>query len=164
MITYTVMTIMRVVPFGWTKRMAGERLFSFKPTLPAVEILDRSNVCHEDRLWMVIESLSPEQRERFSRWNALQVLRSWDAPKIVRQYLATGNPSLRREAKSAAMAEAVMTFTRHPTRAQAEASTVAAACSGERAAYLTALWAGEADRRMMIAQAEELRKLLQEAS
>ena len=38
----------------------------------------------------------------FARWSALQVIELWDAPDVVRQYLTTGDESLRAAARDAA--------------------------------------------------------------
>jgi hypothetical protein len=38
----------------------------------------------------------------FSRWCALQVIELWDAPEVVRQYLTTGDESIRAAARDAA--------------------------------------------------------------
>lgn len=43
----------------------------------------------------------------FARWSALQVIELWDAPEVVRQYLTTGDESLRDAARDAAVAAAV---------------------------------------------------------
>ena len=42
----------------------------------------------------------------FARWCALQVIELWDAPEVVRQYLTTGDESLRDAAWAAAWAVA----------------------------------------------------------
>jgi hypothetical protein len=47
----------------------------------------------------------PLMRE-FSRWCALQVIELWDAPEVVRQYLTTGDESIRGAAWAAAGAAA----------------------------------------------------------
>ncbi|WP_217279089.1 DUF7666 domain-containing protein [Stenotrophomonas maltophilia] len=43
----------------------------------------------------------PLMRE-FARWSALQVIELWDAPDVVRQYLTTGDESLRAAARDVA--------------------------------------------------------------
>ena len=42
----------------------------------------------------------------FARWCALRVIHLWDAPEVVRQYLTTGDESLRHAARAAARAAA----------------------------------------------------------
>jgi len=57
----------------------------------------------------VIAMLDPATTDKLLRdyacWCALQVIHMWDAPSIVRQYLETGNESLRGAAWEAASAE-----------------------------------------------------------
>lgn len=53
-------------------------------------------VCRRRRIIARIDA-EPLLRE-FARWCALQVIDLWDAPDVVRQYLTTGNESLRAEA------------------------------------------------------------------
>ena len=45
----------------------------------------------------------------FARWCALQVIDLWDAPPVVRQYLETGDETLRNAARAAAAAAAAAT-------------------------------------------------------
>ena len=71
--------------------------------------------------------VSPALRE-YARWCALQVIHLWDAPAVVREYLETGNGSLRTAAWTAAW-----------TAASAAAWT--AAWTAARAAAWTAAWA-----------------------
>jgi hypothetical protein len=66
----------------------------------------------------------PLMRE-FARWCALQVIELWDAPEVVRQYLTTGDESLRAAAWAAAGDAA---------RAAAGAAAWAAAWAAARAA------------------------------
>jgi hypothetical protein len=70
----------------------------------------------------------PLMRE-FSRWCALQVIELWDAPEVVRQYLTTGDESLRGAARDAAWAAA-----RDAARAAAWGAAWAAARDAARAA------------------------------
>ena len=57
-------------------------------------------VCRRRRIVARIDA-EPILRE-FARWSALQVIDLWDAPEVVRQYLTTGDESLRDAAGAAA--------------------------------------------------------------
>ncbi|NGM56515.1 hypothetical protein G5C63_19610 [Stenotrophomonas pavanii] len=72
----------------------------------------------------------PLMRE-FARWSALQVIELWDAPEVVRQYLTTGDESLRDAAWDAAWAAA---------RAAAWDAAWDAAWAAARAAAWAAAW------------------------
>jgi hypothetical protein len=80
-----------------------------------------------------IAMTTPEVGERilrnFARWCALDVAHLWDMPKDVRQYLETGDESVRSAAETAAWTAA---------RAAAEAAAEAAARAAARAAAWTA--------------------------
>ena len=77
----------------------------------------------------------PLMRE-FARWAALQVIELWDAPEVVRQYLATGDESLRAAARDAA---------RDAARAAAWDAAWDAARAAARAAAWAAAWAAARD-------------------
>ncbi|HDS1550706.1 TPA: hypothetical protein QEK98_002961 [Stenotrophomonas maltophilia] len=74
----------------------------------------------------------PLMRE-FARWSALQVIELWDAPDVVRQYLTTGNESLRAAAWAAAQ-DAAWAAARAAAWAAARAAAWAAAWDAARAA------------------------------
>lgn len=61
---------------------------------------DDKVVASERRIIKRIDA-EPLLRE-FARWSALQVIELWDAPDVVRQYLTTGDESLRAAAWAAA--------------------------------------------------------------
>ena len=73
----------------------------------------------------------PLMRE-YARWCALQVIELWDAPEMVRQYLTTGDESLRAAARAAAWDAAW-------------AAAGAAAGDAARAAAWAAAWAAAGD-------------------
>jgi hypothetical protein len=81
----------------------------------------------------------PLMRE-FSRWCALQVIELWDAPEVVRQYLTTGDESIRGAAWAAAWAAACPPA-RDAAWAPAGAAAGAAARGAVRAAARDAAWA-----------------------
>jgi hypothetical protein len=55
----------------------------------------------------IMESIDAEKLLReFARWCALQVVHLWECPPVVRQYLETGDESLRAAARDAASAAA----------------------------------------------------------
>jgi hypothetical protein len=57
------------------------------------------------RLRKIVARIDAEPLLReFARWCALQVIEQWDAPEVVRQYLTTGDESLRAAAWAAAWA------------------------------------------------------------
>ena len=90
-----------------------------------------------------IAMTTPEVGERilrnFARWCALDVAHLWDMPKDVRQYLETGDESVRSAAETAAWTAA---------RAAAEAAAEAAArAAGEAAARSAADLTAEAAAR-----------------
>lgn len=91
----------------------------------------------------------PLMRE-FARWSALQVIELWDAPDVVRQYLTTGDESLRVAAWDAAWAAA--------DAAAAEAAARDAARAAARDAAWDAAW--DAARA---AQRDRFRKMVDAA-
>jgi hypothetical protein len=66
----------------------------------------------------------------FARWCALQVIHLWDAPDVVRQYLETGDESLRAAARAATRAAA-----RNAARNAACDAARNAACDVQRAEF-----------------------------
>lgn len=74
----------------------------------------------------------PLMRE-FARWCALRVIHLWDAPDVVRQYLTTGDESLRAAARATALGAA-----RSAAGAAARAAAWDAARAAARAAALDA--------------------------
>ena len=72
----------------------------------------------------------------FSRWAAWSVIDLWDAPQVVREYLATGNEDLRAAARAA-----TDDVSGSATRAASWAALGAASGSTSRAASLAALGA-----------------------
>jgi len=86
----------------------------------------------------------PLMRE-FARWSALQVIELWDAPDVVRQYLTTGDESLRAAARDAAWAAARDAGAARAARAAATAAARAAA-DAAAAARDAAAWAADAAR------------------
>ena len=75
----------------------------------------------------------------FSRWCALEVAHLWDMPPIVRQYLETGDESIRAAARAAAWTAWDATW--DAARAAAWDAARAAAWDAARAAARAAAWA-----------------------
>src|SRR3990172_4026176 len=70
------------------------------------EIQDgRDKIVARHREVLAIADVTEELRA-FARWCALQVIHLWDAPQVVREYLATGREDLRAAAVAAAWAAA----------------------------------------------------------
>ena len=64
-------------------------------------------VARERRIdWTLDEAATERVLREFSRWCALQVIHLWDAPEVVREYLESGDESLRDAARAAAWAAA----------------------------------------------------------
>jgi hypothetical protein len=99
---------------------------------------DDKFVCRRRRIVKRIDS-EPVSRE-FARWCALQVIELWDAPEVVRQYLTTGDESLRDAARDAAWAAA-----RDAAWDAAWAAAWAAARAAAWAAARAAAWAAARD-------------------
>jgi hypothetical protein len=76
-----------------------------------------------------------DELRAFARWCALQVAHLWDMPPIVRQYLETGDESIRDAARDAARAAA-----RDAARAAARDAAWDAAGDAARAAARAAAW------------------------
>jgi hypothetical protein len=77
----------------------------------------RRIICRADAEPMLFE---------FARWAALQVIHLWDAPKVVRDFLETGDESLRDAARAAAR-DAARAAARDAARDAARAAAWAAA-------------------------------------
>jgi hypothetical protein len=82
-----------------------------------------------------------ELLKKFARWCALQVAHLWDAPQVVREYLETGEKSLRKEAYETADEAAYWAANEAAARAAAEAAYWAVILAAAEAAY----WAAQAD-------------------
>ncbi len=98
-----------------------------------------------------IAMTSPEEGERilrnFARWCALDVAHLWDMPEGVRQYLETGDESVRAAAETAAWTAAraaaetaAWTAARAAAEAAAEAAARSAAWTAAEAAAWSAAW------------------------
>ena len=115
---------------GWQKLL--DHLDKTDPDdepLPMTLILDSNGL--DDCLW-ALRCLSPEHESwmrKFARECASDVLHLWDAPQVVRDYLATGEESQRAAAEAAAEAAAWTA-----ARDAAEAAAWAAARDAARAA------------------------------
>jgi hypothetical protein len=96
----------------------------------------------------VVAMLSPEATEKllrdWGRWCALQVIHLWDAPDVVRQYLETGDESLRAAARAAA-GDAAWAAARDAAWAAAGAAAWAAGRDAAWAAARDAAWAAARD-------------------
>lgn len=111
----------------------GARLALCRVTLGGTVLHDDDKSVGNERT--VIAMLDAEATDKllrdFARWCALQVIHLWDAPDVVRQYLETGDESLRAAAGDAAWAAA---------RDAAWSAAWAAAWSAARAAAWAAAW------------------------
>lgn len=93
---------------------------------------------HVGRRRRIIATIEAEPMLReFARWCALLVIGLWDAPDVVRQYLETGDESLRSAARSAARA-ALGEAARAASGASAWAASWSAACDSSWAASWSA--------------------------
>jgi len=81
----------------------------------------------DDRYWALSAAMSKEQNRRVARRIEMDVIHLWDAPPIVKQYLETGDESLRSAAWDAA-------------RDAASAAAWAAAWDAASAAAWAAAW------------------------
>jgi len=97
----TVDNIMAKKPCEEYPRERVEELWGGKNTLTLTEILDL-DIPAEDRIWAVTRFLPKEENWQFARWCALQVTHLWDCPDVVKQYLETGDKSIRDAACEAA--------------------------------------------------------------
>jgi hypothetical protein len=89
----------------------------------------------------IIATINAEELLReYARWCALQVIHLWDAPQVIREYLETGNDSLREEVGAAAWAAARLTVG-DAARAAHWAADDAAYWAAAEAAY----WATQAE-------------------
>ena len=88
----------------------------------------------------------------FSRWSAAQVLHLWSAPQIVKDYLATGDESLR-EAASAAAWDAARAAASAAARAAASAAAWDAARDTARDAARNAAWDAQRQKLDDLAEA-----------
>ena len=86
----------------------GDKLSLCRVTLGGTVLHDSDKSVADERT--VIAMLDAKTTEKllgdFGRWCALQVIHLWDAPDVVRQYLETGDESLRVAARVAAWAAA----------------------------------------------------------
>jgi hypothetical protein len=99
-------------------------------------------VAHRRKIIKRIDA-EPLMRE-FARWSALQVIELWNAPDVVRQYLTTGDESLRdaaRDAARAAARDAAWAAAWDAARDAARDAAWAAAWDAARAAARDAAWA-----------------------
>jgi len=132
----------------------GKRLALCRVTLGGtVEHDDTKSVANERT---VIAMLDADTTDKllcdYARSCALQVIHLWDAPDVVRQYLETGDESLRAAARAAAGAAAgaaaraaAGAAARAAAGAAAGAAARAAAGAAARAAARDAAWAAAGD-------------------
>jgi len=113
----------------------------------ALDVLDLP-ISAKDKLWVVLrEDVLPKAiLNEVARWYALQVADLWDAPDVVRQYLETGDESLR---------DAVLSTPRGVAWNEARDAARDAARGAVREAVFDAAW-GDA----MAAQVEKLKDML----
>jgi hypothetical protein len=92
-------------------------------------------LCGQKREYLAIADATEELRS-FARWCALHVIHLWNVPEIVRQYLDTGDESIRAAARDAAWAAA-----RNAAKDAAREAARAAAWTAAR----DAAWAAAVD-------------------
>jgi hypothetical protein len=124
-------------------------------TLGGVIVVGEDKVAAQERTVVRMLDFATGERvlRQFARWCALSVAHLWDMPDVVRQYLETGDESLRAAARDAAMAAA--------WDAAWDAARDAA-----RAAARDAAWAAARDAAWdaaMAAARDELERLVNEA-
>ena len=91
----------------------------------------------------------------FARWCALQVIDLWDAPPVVRQYLETGDETLRNAARDAAAARAgAWDAARDAAGDAARAAAAAAATAWDAAWDAAGDAAGDAQRDKFLQMVE----------
>jgi hypothetical protein len=115
----------------------------------ALDILAVEEFPAKDRLWVVLHKkcIKPAIIDAFARWCALSVAHLWDMPDVVRQFLETGDETLR-DAAGAAAAAAARTEVRYAAgdaawsaaRVAATAAAWDAAWSAARAAAWSVAW------------------------
>src|SRR5574343_568575 len=91
---------------------------------------DNKKCSATERTYIQRIDIEPQLRE-FARWCALQVIHLWDAPDVVRQYLETGDESLR-DAAQAAVWDAAEDVASEAAAARAAAGAAAAAVRDAR--------------------------------
>ena len=142
---------------------------------------DKSVASERTIIAMLDEKQTAVLLQDFARWCALQVIDLWDAPDVVRQYLTTGDETLRadawlaseravwasaaasraaREAAAEAAAAEAAAAARASARADAAARVAAAAAASASAAAASAASAAAASARVESKQAQE-EKLVQ---
>lgn len=89
----TFATLRSLQPCYSPKRFFSE---DWKGTL--MEVLEDDRIPAIDRIWVFSHTAPKQAQEEFARWCALQVIHIWNAPKVVREYLETGNEEIRGEA------------------------------------------------------------------
>ena len=113
---------------------------------------------HVGRRRRILASIDATELLRgFSRWCALQVIHLWDAPKVVREYLETGDESKRAAAWDAARAAAEKVAAE-----KAYAASAAAWAAAEKAVYAASA-ARDASAAAGAAQRQEFRRRVNEA-
>ena len=98
----------------------------------------------------------------FARWCALQVADLWDTPQVVRQYLETGDETLRASARNAAAARAAWAASARDASAWAAwAAAEAADAAAARSASWAAVWAAARSASIDAARSAQEEKLVQ---
>tara|TARA_Y100000310_G_C20644546_1_gene795821 strand:- start:1224 stop:1874 length:651 start_codon:yes stop_codon:yes gene_type:complete len=91
-------------------------------------------------IWTLDEDMANKTFREFARWCALQVIDKWDAPDVVREYLETGDESIRDASWDASWDAA-----RDASWAASRAASWDAARDASRAAAWDASWAAAWD-------------------
>jgi len=103
---------------------------------------EQDKICGQSRTYLYGGINIEKELHEFSRWCALQVIHLWNAPQVVKEYLKTGDESLRDDAwaaTGAAAGDASWDAARAAARAAAWAATWASAWDAARAAVRDAV-------------------------
>ena len=135
-------TLSRVIPGGETQE--GDNKLCAAERTPVV---------------MLTQAQTDELLRRFARWCALSVAHLWEMPEVVRQFLKTGDESLREQARRTAYAYAAAAYADAAALAHAAAAYAAAYAAADAADDAAAAAAYAADAAARTKQEAELRRL-----
>jgi hypothetical protein len=139
----------------------GEKLSLCRVTLGGEADHDSDkSVANERTVVAMLDADATDKLLRdFSRWCALQVIHLWDAPDVVRQYLETGDESLRSAARSAAESaarSAAESAARSAARSAAWSAAESAAWSAAESAAESAAWSAAESAAESAARSAEI--------
>jgi len=125
---------------------------------------EQDKICGQSRTYLYGGINIEKELHEFSRWCALQVIHLWNAPQVVKEYLKTGDESLRDDAwaaTGAAAGDASWDAARDAARAATWAATWAAATDAAMDAARAAAWAAVRDAAWAAAWDKQNRKFTQ---